>query len=87
MQTEQIINDAVKNINQASNCEELENATFEVVIGLIFIPDIDKMTPEEEGEFDKMLKKLTSATENKKAVLGCVDSDEGSGSNKPKENL
>lgn len=78
-QTEQIINEAVKEVNQASDCEELENATFNAVIGLIFVPDIDKMSPEEEAEFDKILEKLSRAYEYKKDLLGCVDEDEDDG--------
>lgn len=74
-QTEQIVNDAVKEVNRANDCEALEDATFNAVIGLIFIPDIDKMTPEEEVEFDKILEKFSSAVANKKAMLGCEDED------------
>ncbi len=74
-QTEQILNDAVKEVNRATDCEALEDATFNAVIGLIFVPNIDKMTPEEEVEFDKILEKFSSAVANKKVTLGCEDED------------
>lgn len=80
-ETKEMYEEIQKAVNEANDCEQLQEAALALVFGSLGVSfgdyaDDEKMTEKEEAEINKLSEKIGKDIENKTAKLGCDDEDE-----------
>lgn len=74
-----LLKECEKSVKKASSCEDLENATFDLAMGILSLKEYkgkDKMNEKEEKELLKQTDRIQTLYNIKTSALGCEEEEE-----------